>query len=379
MAGIYVHIPFCRKACTYCDFHFSTNLGKRKEIVTAIGQEAVLRQGFFHHTPPLETLYFGGGTPSLLEKDDWVEMLEAFHSQFKFAPGFEFTVECNPDDLTPDRLGQLADLGVNRLSIGIQSFREEDLSLMNRSHDARQAVESIQNALAVGFQNITVDLIYGIPGLSDLDWQTNVQQVIDLGIPHVSAYALTVEEKTVLAHQVAGGKVRVPEDEKYEGQFFQLIDQLEAEGYEHYELSNFAKPGYRSRHNSAYWKGESYLGLGPSAHSYHAGERSWNYANNAQYLKQISVGKDAIQEEEILTREDQINEFLMTQLRLSDGVNMNILREKYGHDAMQTSREAIESYIREGYAVYENGYLRLTRDGKMISNTIISELFVEEL
>lgn len=378
MAGIYVHIPFCRKACTYCDFHFSTNLSKREEMVNAIGQEAVLRQDFFQSDKPLETLYFGGGTPSLLEKDDWLAMLDIFHSQFEFAPGFEFTVECNPDDLTPNRLCQLVKLGVNRLSIGIQSFREEDLALMNRSHDARQAIESIQNALAVGFQNITVDLIYGIPGLSDLDWQANVQRVIDLGIPHVSAYALTVEEKTVLAHQVAGGKVKVAQDEKYEAQFFQLIDQLEAAGYEHYELSNFAKPGCRSRHNSAYWKGDSYLGLGPSAHSYHAGGRSWNYANNANYLKQIAVGEDAIQEKEVLTREDQINEYLMTQLRLTEGVGLNTLREKYGYDIWEASRAEIEFYIGEGYAVYENDHLRLTRDGKMISNTIISDLFVED-
>lgn len=376
MAGIYVHIPFCRKACTYCDFHFSTNLSRKEDMVAAIGREAMLRKAYFESEEALETLYFGGGTPSLLEKEDWESLLAKIHTHYHFAPGFEFSVECNPDDLYPERLAQLAALGVSRLSIGVQSFRESDLTMMNRSHNADQARQSILDAQAAGFNNLTVDLIYGIPGLAHVDWQANVQQLIDLKIPHVSAYALTVEEKTVLAHQVEGGSIDLPQDEIFEAQFYQLIDMLEGAGYEHYELSNFALPGFRSRHNSSYWRGETYLGLGPSAHSYRSGNRSWNLSNNAQYLKRIGEGGVATEEEETLTTTDQINEYLMTQLRLTKGVDLEALKNELGHDLETAAQAEITTYVAEGYMIQENGHLRLTRSGKMISNRIISDLFV---
>ena len=255
MAGIYVHIPFCRQACTYCDFHFSTNLSRKSDLADAIAQEATLQTGFFPENTPIETVYFGGGTPSLLEPSEFRTIVQSIKNHLGWSQQGEFTVECNPDDLDEAKLRGLRKLGVNRLSIGVQSFIDRDLKLMGRYHNALEAFHSIQRAQQAGFRNLTVDLIYGIPGLTHNEWRANVQTLVNSGVPHVSAYALTVEDKTALAHQVARDQVAMPRDEVYTSQFFTLIDMLTAAGYEHYELSNFALPGYRSQHNSAYWEG----------------------------------------------------------------------------------------------------------------------------
>lgn len=377
MAGIYVHIPFCRKACTYCDFHFSTNLTRRADMVRAIAREGNMRRDFFENDAPLDTLYFGGGTPSLLEEEDWNLLLGQLKEDFTFREGFEFTVECNPDDLDRERLAMLRKIGVNRLSIGVQSFRDQDLKLMNRSHQADQAVNSIRWAKEAGFDNLTADLIYGIPDM-DLDtWRENVEQMISLGVNHISAYALTVEERTVLAHQVENGSVTVPEDETYEAHYFLLIDLLKAAGFKHYELSNFARRGHQSRHNSSYWSGSPYLGLGPSSHSFSGNTRSWNLSNNAKYLKVVEEGRSPIESSEELSLKDRTNEYLMTQLRLSSGIDLVRLKEEFGYDIKAVAGETLSEYFEKGLMIREGDHLRLSRSGKLLSNAIISELFLD--
>lgn len=377
MAGIYIHIPFCRKACTYCDFHFSTNLSRRADMVRAIACEASLRRDFFGKDVLLDTLYFGGGTPSLLQAEEWGLLLEQLYKDFTFRDGFEFTVECNPDDLTRESLVTLKKFGVNRLSIGVQSLRDQDLELMNRSHRAAQAVTSIRLARETGFENLTTDLIYGIPNL-DLDsWQENIEQLVSLEVNHISAYALTVEEQTVLSKQVAKGSVIIPKEETYEAQYFLLIDLLEANGFEHYELSNFALPGYRSLHNSSYWNGTAYLGLGPSSHSYIDDTRSWNLSNNAKYLELLGSGSLPVGSSEVLSLKDRTNEYLMTSLRLSAGADLVRLREEFGYDLEGQQASLIASYRKRGLLVHDGRWLRLTRGGKLLSNSIISDLFLD--
>ena len=377
MAGIYVHIPFCRQACTYCDFHFSTNLSRKGELAEAIAYEAALQQHFFKNVPALDTLYFGGGTPSLLSAEELDTILSPLRKHFPFSEGFEFTLECNPDDLDRDSLRVLADAGVNRLSIGVQSFREEDLKLMNRSHNAAQARDSIVLAREMGFDNISVDLIYGIPGLGREDWLANVRMLVDLGVPHVSAYALTVEEKTALDKQVEAGEVKMPEDGAFESQYLALVAGLEAAGYEHYELSNFAKPGRQSRHNSSYWKGEPYLGLGPSAHSHQLGLRSWNVSNNARYLKMLGEGSLPIAESELLTEADEANEYLLTRLRMRRGIELQKFQDLFGWDLFETNIPQIDLLVKMKKMELVDGWLRLTPEGMLLSNAIIAEFFID--
>lgn len=375
MAGIYVHIPFCRRACTYCDFHFSTNLSRKTELAEAIAQEAAMQADYFPTGQVLDTLYFGGGTPSLLHPSELEHIVEALHTHFRFAPDFEFTLECNPDDLDRERLQQFRDQGVNRLSIGVQSFVERDLSWMGRSHDARQALDSIALAREMGYDNLTVDLIYGIPHLSDAEWQANIQRLVDFGIPHVSAYALTVEPKTALAHAVAQEQVSIPEDDAYTRQYFYLIDALAAAGLQHYELSNFARPGWHSRHNSAYWAGEAYLGLGPSAHSYRPHTRHWNHAHNARYLRDLSTGQLPIAESEELSPTDQLNEYLLTQLRKTSGIERTEIQGRFGIDLWELEGPQLRGYIQQGLAQGDAQQFKLTRQGLLLSNAIIADLF----
>lgn len=377
MAGIYIHVPFCRKACTYCDFHFSTNLSLKQSLAEAIAHEAKLQQGFFAPETVLQTIYFGGGTPSLLNKDELSIILDAVREVWQVEENAEITLEANPDDLSEDLLSMWQKAGINRLSIGVQSFRQEDLELLNRSHNAGQALNGIRMAQAAGFHNLTVDLIYGIPGLSKSDWLANVRQLISLGIPHVSAYALTVEEKTTLSHQVAKGQVQMPADTDFTGQYDLLIAELTQAGFEHYELSNFAKADFRSRHNSAYWSGTPYLGLGPSAHSHRENTRHWNVANNALYLKSLSKGELAIAESEALSPTDRLNEYFLTHLRLSEGLDSVYMKEVLGYDLEKEASQDLQEFIRQDWMEHVGSKWRLTASGKMVSNHIISELFVD--
>src|SRR6266542_127154 len=278
MAGIYLHIPFCRQACTYCNFHFTTSLRYKNDLVKALAKEAEMEKEYLQGEE-ISTIYFGGGTPSILDIYDLRLLIDDLFKNYSVAPNAEITLEANPDDISSDKLKAWKDIGINRLSIGVQSFFKEELRWMNRAHNAELAVNSLLLAVKE-FDNITVDLIYGSPLLTDEMWKQNVERAIEFNIPHLSCYALTVEEKTPLHKLINTNKTQNVDDEKQARQFLLLMQWLKERGYEHYEVSNFAKPGFRSRHNSSYWKREKYLGLGPSAHSYNGSERRWNIANN---------------------------------------------------------------------------------------------------
>ncbi len=378
MAGIYLHIPFCSKACSYCDFHFSTNLGKMDAMAESLLLEIGHQKDFFVPGTQIATVYFGGGTPSLMPTKWLGQIMDALRANFQIAQQLEVTLEANPDDLSPAKLRELQAMGINRLSIGIQSFSDADLLLLNRSHTAQQADRAVKSAQDLGIANITVDLIYGIPGSGMTTWASNVEQVIALQVPHVSAYALTVEEKTLLHQQIAKGKVSAEPDAAHEAQYFHLIDRLAAADIHQYELSNFAREGYRSRHNGAYWKGTPYLGLGPSAHSFDGEVRSWNVANNAAYLRAMQAVERPIANAELLSPRDRFNEYLMTQLRIVEGLDLNYIRQNWGIDLRAIAEEEIKEWIAQGWMRDQNERLSLTRHGFMVSDAIIRDLFQVE-
>jgi oxygen-independent coproporphyrinogen III oxidase len=320
MAGIYVHIPFCKRACHYCDFHFSTSFQKKDDMIGAIIKEIHLQTDYLVGQE-IGTIYFGGGTPSAVPPSDIKMILEGIGQNFSVKPDVEITLETNPDDINIEALVKWREIGINRLSIGIQAFQEDLLKAWNRSHTSEQAKEAIALSQKAGFQNITADLIYGGQGLKDDDWIQNIQTLIDSGIPHISSYALTVEKGTALAHQINSGKVKAPEDEQSNSQYSILQSMLKLNGYRQYEVSNFSKPGLESKHNMSYWSGAHYLGIGPSAHSFNGVSRQWNIANNVKYIQALDDGAIPF-EKEVLTEEQRYNEIVMTGLRTSRGIDM---------------------------------------------------------
>ena len=369
MAGIYLHVPFCKQACHYCNFHFSTSLKSKNGFISALLEEIALQRSYLEGEA-IETIYFGGGTPSLLSAEELNTILDALYKTFPVDSGAELTLEANPDDLHPQKLADLKASGINRLSIGIQSFFEEDLRWMNRAHNAQQSIDCIKNAHAAGFFNLTIDLIYGTPGLTDEKWQENVHRAVALDIPHLSCYALTVEPKTALDHFINTKQYVDVDPEQQARQFLLLMDWTEAAGYEHYEISNFAKPGMRSRHNTAYWLGKKYLGLGPSAHSFNGAERQWNVANNAAYIN--SVRERIIPaEKEVLTRVQQLNEYIMTSLRTMEGLSVGYVENNFGEDVMRTAQK----FIAAGNMIWDGERLRLTKKGKLLADGIAADLF----
>ncbi|MFK7923917.1 MAG: radical SAM family heme chaperone HemW [Bacteroidia bacterium] len=374
--GIYVHIPYCRQACVYCDFHFMTKLDNKQAMLAAMGQEATLHKAFFEESLPLGTLYFGGGTPSVLTPDELGKILTDIRKNFAFAEGVEITLEANPDDLNFEYLQSIHALGINRLSIGVQSFREADLKWMNRSHSAEQALHCITDAQKAGFDNISTDLIFGLPGSDQAIWQEQLSQAIDLGVQHLSLYALTVEEKTALAHQVKQGQTRIPDDPLFTEQFLYAHEHLEAAGYEHYELSNYALPGYRSQHNSAYWQGKPYLGIGPSAHSFDGKKRHWNVANNQKYIQAFREAVSPIEASETLSRKDRYHEYIMTQLRKKEGIDMQHIEAEFVSNWQQLFGPYIGELMAEGLMIRKENWFALTPLGWMLSDEIIRELFV---
>ncbi|WP_207492226.1 radical SAM family heme chaperone HemW [Aridibaculum aurantiacum] len=372
MAGIYLHIPFCRKACHYCNFHFSTSTKLQADFVQSLLKEILLQKDYLHE--PVSTIYFGGGTPSILEIEELRLILQTLRQHFSITEGAEITLEANPDDITTGKLREWKAAGITRLSMGAQSFAEADLVWMNRAHNAQQALQSIQLAQAEGFHNITIDLIYGTPTLSDEQWKLNVQQAIDLGIPHLSCYALTVEPKTALEKLISKNELAPVDNQKQAHHFELLMQWMQEAGYEHYEISNFAKPGYRSRHNSSYWQGVHYLGLGPSAHSFNGSTRQWNVSNNALYIK--SLEKDQVPFEiEYLTPTEQVNEYLMTALRTMEGVSLKKLQEDFGEEITAKVLAAAKPYEQAQHLVEENDYLKTTTSGKLLADGIASDLF----
>ncbi|MDX5325352.1 MAG: radical SAM family heme chaperone HemW [Bacteroidota bacterium] len=374
MAGIYIHIPFCKQACHYCDFHFSTSLktyeGVVKGIRTEIAQRSVDLKGEL-----VDTIYFGGGTPSLLKDRDLKIIMEDLRSSFSIASTPEITLEANPDDLAEAHFLSWKNAGINRLSIGIQSFHNEDLQWMNRAHNAQEALTAVKKAQDHGFLNLTIDLIYGIPNSTHERWKENVETALSLQVPHISAYALTVEDRTALAHFIREGKVVAPQEDRAEEDFQYLRKALLATGYHHYEISNFSLPGMNSKHNSAYWSGVSYLGLGPGAHGFGNGKRRWNISNNALYARMVEKG-EVFWEEEILSDMDQFNEWVMTGLRrLEEGVDLERVGARFGEKVLDQLLEDASPYLEAGDLQIENGRLRLTEKSIFRADGIASDLF----
>jgi oxygen-independent coproporphyrinogen III oxidase len=375
MAGIYIHIPFCRQACNYCNFHFSTSLHYKNEFVNALLNEIGLqKQNNYLQGATVDTVYIGGGTPSLLLLEELHEIMDTLLKHFPVNEQAEITLEANPDDVTDELLHGWKETGINRLSIGIQSLFDEDLEWMNRAHNADEAKQVITKARAAGFNNFTVDLIYGTPGLTDERWQQNIDWVLQQNITHLSCYALTVEPKTPLDKLVRTHQKQDVDASQQSRQFIQLMNAMETAGFEHYEISNFAKPGHRSKHNSSYWEGVPYLGLGPSAHSFNGSSRQWNVANNQQYI--LSIKQNVIPfEKEELTPVQQLNEYIMTSLRLMKGCDTNLVEEKFGLAKKQTLLREAERFLHLQWMKKENEHLILTKEGKLFADKIAGELF----
>ncbi|MGE8553922.1 MAG: radical SAM family heme chaperone HemW [Chryseobacterium jejuense] len=372
---IYIHIPFCKQKCSYCNFHFSTSLNFKDEMLRAMKTEIQLRKDELQNRS-LKSLYFGGGTPSILSVDEINSLIDEVLHHFSFEKDIEITLEANPDDLDKNFLKQLAGTPVNRLSIGTQSFFEEDLKLMNRAHTASEAEGSIKHAQDFGFENLSIDLIYGSPTSNLEIWKENLHKTIALEVPHISSYALTVEPKTALDNWISKGKVKSPKEEEQNREFYYLSDFLKDHGFEHYEVSNFAKPGFYSRHNSSYWKYQEYLGIGPSAHSYNGFDvRSWNVANNQQYIKKLNT-KLLAKEEEILSKEDQFNEMIMIGLRTIWGVDLTSLKDKFDDRFLEYFQNDIKQKIEEGILVIENNHLKIPEKHWFMADGIASDLFM---
>ena len=372
-SGIYIHIPFCKQACFYCDFHFSTSLKKKDELIACLVKEIEMRKDELPNKE-IATIYFGGGTPSLLSQPEIDFLIDAVYQNFTVIDNSEITLEANPDDLSEDKIIELAKSKINRLSIGVQSFFEADLKLMNRAHNSEEAIKSLAIASRY-FDNISVDLIYGIPDLSDENWRKNIKTVLDFDIPHISSYALTVEPKTALANFIKKGTIKNVDDEQAERQFYILIDELQNVDFVHYETSNFGKEGFFSENNSAYWQGKSYLGIGPSAHSFDGKKRSWNINNNAKYIKSIQENKLPI-EREILSKEDIYNEYIMTGLRTIWGVSLDKIKNDFGVDYLSYLEHQMDRFIIQEMLYLENGILRTTEKGKFLSDGIAADLFM---
>ena len=372
MSGIYLHIPYCKKACHYCNFHFSTQLKHIDDFLEALLLEINLRKSYLGATQ-VDTIYFGGGTPSVLDGHQIDRILSSLHNAFDIADACEVCLEANPDDLDLEYLQELKSVGVNRLSIGIQSFFDDDLTWMNRSHNASQAFDCIKNARSVGFENFSIDLIFGSPSSSGEKWFENIKQAKEMAIPHISCYGLTVEPRTALHHMVEKGKVEKPRDEEYVEQFEVTQDYLSEHGYDHYEISNYALAGFVSKHNSNYWKSVPYLGLGPSAHSFNGESRSWNVANNIKYINAIKEGLP-FTETELLEPKDRYNEFVMTGLRTVWGCDEEDLN-KFDQVFIDHFVHHAQIQISKGNVFLEERSYKLTRQGKAIANDVISELF----
>jgi oxygen-independent coproporphyrinogen-3 oxidase len=412
LAGIYIHIPFCKQACTYCNFHFSTVMKNRGEMIEAIEIEIrlqpplELRSFPYQGTPKgeeirlkpikidkedykfiktknplltekekIETLYFGGGTPSILNADELQIIFDALHERFEFDSDIEITLEANPDDINDEKLQLWKQFGINRLSVGLQSFNEEELKWMNRAHTAAESLQCLDKIKKAGFNNYSIDLIYGSPLLSNEEWKKNIAIILENKVPHISCYALTVEPKTALAHTISKNSALKIDEEKQAEQFAILINELTNAGYEHYEISNFAKPSFRSKHNSSYWQSKKYYGFGPSAHSYDGNKtRRWNIANNALYIS--SLQKNTLPyEEEILTPTQQLNEYIMTALRTIEGIDLDMVKEKFGKEVSTKLEVQSEKYMSTNKITLVNNKLILTNEGKFFADGIAADLF----
>lgn len=374
MAGIYVHVPFCRRACHYCDFHFTTNLKNQGELVEALIKEITLRKEYLNGEP-IETIYFGGGTPSLLSNLELERILNSVSALNSIASNAEITLEANPEDLTEEKLQALHSMGINRLSLGTQSFINSELKWMNRMHTSVQAAKAIGLAQRIGFDNISIDLIFGLPDQTLKDWKHNLKVALDIGVQHISSYGLTVENRTVLSNQIKKGLQAPPNDELAIRMFEMNMEVFPENGFEHYEVSNFAREGFISRHNSSYWKGVPYLGIGPSAHSFNGKTRQWNVRSNAAYIEAISSGKSYSETEE-LTVTDRLNELIMIGLRTKWGISKSEI-ENVRPVSWQHLLSAIPELETENF-ILESDNIRLSKKGMLMADRLASELFFEE-
>ena len=372
MSGIYIHIPFCKKACHYCNFHFSTSMRHADDMVNAIRQEIRLRKQ--DAKLPVETIYFGGGTPSVLITQQLRVLLGEVYNQFEVIDNPEITLEANPDDLSSAYILAIQNLGVNRLSIGVQSFLDDELTLMNRAHNASQALSSVERAKKV-FDNVSIDLLFGNPNTTLDDWKRNLDRALQLEVPHISSYALTLEPKTALERFVDKGLVSIIDESVVEAQFHHLVDTLTQAGYDHYELSSFGKPGYHSQNNMGYWQGKTYLGIGPSAHGFDGNQRYWNVSNNASYMQQITKG-ELPQTIEKLSVVDRFNESIMVGLRASWGVSLQAMENALGLRYRQHLEDQAKRFVDEGILHIDNNALKTTPKGAFLADGISADLFL---
>ncbi|MBI1768732.1 MAG: radical SAM family heme chaperone HemW [Bacteroidetes bacterium] len=375
MAGLYLHIPFCKQACHYCDFHFSTRQDSKLQLVEAMCMELGLQKDYLGKEA-VETIYLGGGTPSLLNERELEEIFTSIRKNFDVSETAEITLEANPDDLSFNNLQVMKKVGVNRLSIGIQSFDDRILKFLNRAHSAREATDCVHQSRIAGFNNISIDLIYAIPSQNDDLWKKNIEQAIAISPEHISAYSLTIEEKTVFGNWLKKGKLKSESDEAAAIQMEILMDLLSHAGYEQYEISNFCKPNFHSRHNSSYWKQQKYLGIGPSAHSYNGSSRQYNIRNNALYIQSMERSKIP-SELENLSHANHINEYLLTTLRTIWGCNLDYLTERFNFDLLVERKKEIGQFQLLGLIEKKENVLVLTRRGKLLADKIASDLFVE--
>lgn len=376
-AGIYIHIPFCKQACVYCNFHFSTSMRGKDDVLQAILKEIAMRRDYLQGAN-IETIYFGGGTPSLLSADEINLIIDTIQKYYPVNNLRECTLEANPDDLDKKYLKSLRATPVNRFSIGVQSFREEDLLYMKRAHTASEADYAIKAAQDAGFSNLSIDLIYGTPGLTDAVWKQNLAKVAELGIPHFSSYALTVEEKTALHHNILHKKAAPVDPEQAAGQFELLMERVASMGYEHYEISNLALPGMYAVHNTNYWRGSHYLGIGPSAHSFDGASRRWNVANNALYAAQLLQNNKLIYEEEKLTEQEHLNEYIMTSLRTMWGCDLDKIANDWDSSYATLVEKSSHLFQEKKWIIQDTRKLIITNEGKLFADKIAAEMFVGE-
>ena len=374
MAGIYIHIPFCKQACNYCDFHFSISLKNKDTFLNALLKEIELQKDYFSDSLQISTIYFGGGTPSLLSRSELMMIFNSINKHFNVAGNAEITLEANPDDLSKEKIIEFKQTPINRLSIGIQSFYDEDLKFMNRAHDSSEALNAVKFAQENGFDNISIDLIYGTPTLSHHKWRNNLQIAFALNIKHISSYCLTVEPKTVLAHQIKSGLSKNVNEQRSAEQFEILVEAMHSNNFIQYEISNFCTEGFYSKHNSNYWLKEHYLGLGPSAHSYNGTSRQWNISNNVLYIQSLEKGELNFEKEELTTMQ-HYNEYVLTSLRTIWGTDLNYIEEHFGKEFLNYCLIEANKYILTENIMAEENKLFLTDKGKLLADKISSDLF----
>lgn len=375
MSALYIHIPFCKKACHYCNFHFSTSLQYKNELIQQLLKELEIRKDYLQQQP-LETIYFGGGTPSLLTQEDLSLIFEFIHLHYKVLEGIEITLEANPDDLSTEKLLMLKLMGINRLSVGIQSFFEEDLQYMNRSHNAMQALQCLNQIQETGFSNFSADLIFGYPLLSDEKWQQNINIMLQNNVPHLSCYAMTVEPQTALASFIKKKQTPPIDNAQSAKQFEYLMQILKANGYDHYEISNYAKAGNRAIHNSSYWQGKSYLGIGPSAHSFNGESRQWNVSNNMQYIKSLQQNVIPF-EKEILSAQQKLNEHIMISLRTKEGFKLSHITSQLNEMQIANWKTTLDTMLMNHYVELTDNTVTLSSKGKLFADYVAGELFID--